>query len=192
MKHTKFYLSALLIGAFLLIALAVFFWPNKEKERVTRDWNNILKSDTLYIVTELDPIGYYVSGDTVTGFNYEVMRHLEKMSGIRFKVFVENSLNESFNHLDEGKYDLIARNIPINVKLKEDYSFTEPIVLNKLILVQRKAEYNDSIQPIRSHLELAKKTIHIPKNAPEKLRIENLSHEIGDTIYIQEIGRAHV
>ncbi len=34
--------------------------------------------------------------------------------------------------------------------------------------------------------ELAKKTLYVPANSPAILRIRNLSHEIGDTIYIKE------
>lgn len=64
------------------------------------------------------------------------------------------------------------------------YYFTEPLTLNKLILVQRKAEYNNNTEPVRQHLDLAKKSIYVPEDSPSILRLTNLSHEIGDTIFI--------
>ena len=38
-------------------------------------------------------------------------------------------------------------------------------------------------------MELAGKTIHVTQNSPSVLRIKNLSHEIGDTIYIEVIEK---
>ena len=40
--------------------------------------------------------------------------------------------------------------------------------------------------PIRNQLDLAQKTLYIPKGSPALLRLKNLSHEIGDTIYVEE------
>jgi membrane-bound lytic murein transglycosylase MltF len=53
-------------------------------------------------------------------------------------------------------------------------------------LVQRTEEANQGIKPIRNQLDLAQRRLYIPKDSPAKLRIENLSHEIGDTIYVSE------
>ena len=53
-------------------------------------------------------------------------------------------------------------------------------------MIQRKQEFNEGVEPLRSHLALAKKTLYVPLNSPAILRIRNLSHEIGDTIYIKE------
>ena len=52
--------------------------------------------------------------------------------------------------------------------------------------MQRKSEFNEGVPPVRQHLNLAKKTIFVPKESPAILRLNNLSHEIGDTIYIRQ------
>jgi membrane-bound lytic murein transglycosylase MltF len=54
------------------------------------------------------------------------------------------------------------------------------------VLVQRTEEANQGIKPIRNQLDLAQRRLYVPKDSPAKLRIENLSHEIGDTIYVSE------
>ena len=80
----------------------------------------------------------------------------------------------------------VARNIPITSEIKEKYLFTEPIVLDKQVLIQRTEAANNGLKPIRNQLDLAGKTLYIPKDSPAQLRLQNLGHEIGDTIYVIE------
>ena len=83
----------------------------------------------------------------------------------------------------EGKIRMSAGDVR---EVKEHYLFTDPIILNRQVLVQRTAEANQGIKPIRNQLHLGKKELYLPKNSPALLRIRNLEHEIGDTIYIHE------
>lgn len=151
-----------------------------------RDYNEIIEQGEMNVVTDYNSIGYFVSGDTIQGFQHEMIKALESDWGITLNVFLENSLDDNLSGLQLGKYDLIARNIPINSALINNFSFTEPLNFNKLVLVQRKTEFNDSIEPIRQHLDLAKKTIYVAEDSPSILRLNNLSGEIGDTIYLIE------
>lgn len=178
--------SVTILVVFLLIIAALSSIILQKSAPVKKDYNDIKEAGSLRIVTNTDPISYYVSGDTISGFTHDILQALQQYSDIPFHISVENSLDKSLENLESGKYDLIARNIAINSDLKDKYAFTDPIILNKLVLIQRKAEYNDSIEPIRNHLDLAKKTIHTAKNSPSIFRLQNLSHEIGDTIYIIE------
>ncbi len=176
----------------LLIAIAAMVWLRSYMIRsggqplTERDLGEILASGELNVVTDYNSIGYFVSGDTVRGFQLEMMQALERDWAIRVNFFLENSLEDNVKGLHKQRYDLIARSIPVNTELREQVTFTIPISLNKQVLVQRKAEFNDGVEPIRQHLELAKKVIHVPSNSPAILRIDNLSYEIGDTIFIVE------
>src|SRR5690554_6637023 len=136
------------------------------------------------VVTDYNTIGYYISADSVAGFQYEMLKAIENDWDIKVNIVLENSLEDNLNGLKQQKYDLIARNIAVNSELREMFYFTEPITLNKLVLVQRRAEYNKGIEPIRQHLDLVKKNIYVPEDSPSILRLTNLSHEIGDTIFI--------
>jgi len=151
-----------------------------------RDYAEIRKEGILRIVTEYNPSGYYVSGDTIAGFQYELCLAIASLSGIEIEISLEMSLAESFKGLLKQKYDIIARNIPLNTDIKETYLFTDPVVFNKQSLIQH---ISDSIKPLRNQLELAGKTIHVTENSPSILRLQNLMHEIGDTIYIVEEKR---
>lgn len=155
-----------------------------DKELIARDYNEIIDSGVLNVVTDYNSIGYFVSGDSVAGFQYEILKALEDDLNVKVNLFLENSLDDNLKGLQSQKYDLIARNIAVNSELRELYYFTEPLTLNKLILVQRKAEYNNNTEPVRQHLDLAKKSIYVPEDSPSILRLTNLSHEMGDTIFI--------
>ena len=155
-----------------------------EKELITRDYSEIIDSGVFNVVTDYNSIGYFISGDSVAGFQYEMMKALEDDWNVEVNIFLENSLDDNLKGLQSQKYDLVARNIAVNSELRELFYFTEPLTLNKLVLIQRKAEYNDSIEPVRQHLDLAKKSIYVPEDSPSILRLTNLSHEIGDTIFM--------
>lgn len=185
-KRIYLYVSLLVI-AVLAMVLTKNIGQRKPKIPDTpRDYAQIIESGELNVVTDYNSIGYFVSGDSVEGFQYALMRKLERDWNVKINVFLENNLSENRNGLLLHRYDVVARNIPVNIVLRDSFAFTTPITLNKLVLVQRKAEFNDSIPPIRQHLDLAKKTLIVPQNSPAKLRLQNLSHEIGDTIFIRE------
>lgn len=170
----------------LIVATVLLFKYQQQNKNDQLDYDEIEQKGIIHIVTSFDPVGYFVSSDTISGYNHDILDALQKYTNIQFEITVENSLDKSFNGLKDGRYDIIARSIPVNSELRNEYSFTEPTIFNKLVLVQRKAEFNDSIQPIRNHLELAKKTIHTPKDSPSILRLANLSREIGDSIFVVE------
>ena len=146
----------LILYAFLLIVAVVTMvqlWRlnQRPQEIGPRDYPEIKEEGILRMITEYNQSGYFVSGDTVQGFQYELSQAIAKLSG-----------------------------------LEVHYLFTEPIVLNKQVLVQRTAEANNGQAPIRNQLDLAQKTLYIPKDSPALLRLQNLGHEIGDTIYVVE------
>ncbi|WP_075558047.1 transporter substrate-binding domain-containing protein [Parabacteroides timonensis] len=185
MKSRKLLVVYMILLAIVLIAMFQLF-QFKKAPLLPRDYPEIKEEGILRIVTEYNQSGYYVAGDTIEGFQYELSQAIAKLSGLEVQTHLEMSLAESFRELSENKCDVIARNIPITSDNKEEYLFTEPIVLNKQVLVQRTEEANNGLKPIRNQLDLAQKTLYIPKDSPAKLRLQNLAHEIGDTIYIKE------
>lgn len=172
----------------LVCILIVMFrlWPYKKEPVAPRDYPEIKEEGILRMVTEYNQSGYYIAGDTIEGFQYELSQAIAALSGLEVQTQLEMSLAESFRELSDNQCDVIARNIPITSEIKENHLFTEPIVFNKQVLVQRTKEANNGIQPIRNQLDLAQKTLYIPKNSPALLRLQNLAHEIGDTIYVKE------
>jgi len=151
-----------------------------------RDLWEIQKEGILRIVTEYDSSGYYVSENKTVGFHYELSRAIAHLSGLEILIYLDMNLQKSFEGLQTNQYDIIARNIPTTSELKEHYAFSDPIVVSRQVLVQRTKAFNNGKEPLRNHLDLAETTIHIPESSPALLRLRNLQHEIGDTIYVVE------
>jgi membrane-bound lytic murein transglycosylase MltF len=180
----------LLLHPLLLLAVILILFLLKKntsgREAAPRDYADIKKEGILRIVTDYNLSGYYISGDTVEGFQYELSRAIAALSGLEVHTRLEMSLAESFSALNNSLCDVIAQNIPVTSEMKEHYLFTEPVVLDKQVLVQRTAAANKGIEPLRNHLDLARKTLHVPQNSPALLRLKHLEMEIGDSVYVEE------
>ena len=178
------YLKYVVLG--LTSALVVPCWPRKEKPQGhPRDYAEIKESGILHAATEYNSISFYVDGDTVSGFHYELIEAFARDKGLQVQVSPVMSFNQRLEGLADGTYDVVAYGIPATSELKDSLLLTSPIILSKQVLVQRKVGENDSLA-IRSQLDLAGKTLNVVKGSPSILRIRNLSNEIGDTIYVNE------
>ncbi len=180
-KLLPLYIVLLGIAIATMLLLSYSFKKSKSK-----DYPEIKEEGVLRIVTDYNSVGYYNTDDTIAGTQYELCKYIENLSGLSVEIHIENSLAESIRGLEEFKYDIIARNIPVTSQTKEMIAFTKPVSRSKQVLVQRAAKYNNGIEPIRNQIELAKKMLYIPENSPNILRIKNLAEEIADTIYINE------
>lgn len=185
MKSKKLLFLYLFLLAIALITMTLL-WGVKNRKMEARDYPEIAQEGVLRLITEYNQTGYYIVGDTIEGFQYELAQAIAEISGLDVQLQLEMNLPQTFEELNSQRCDIIARNIPITSEIKENYLFTEPIILNKQVLVQRTAEANNSTLPIRNQLDLAKRTLYIPKDSPAKLRIRNLEREIGDTIHVVE------
>lgn len=179
-------LHSSIIGGIVL--LVVFFLVTTQGKNVLeRDYFQIKQEGKLNIATEYNSLDYYITGDTIVGIQYELCKYIEKRSGLTVEIYPENDMYLCITGLENYTYDIIARNIPITNENKEFLSFTIPVGQSKQVLVQRKPSEGDSTFFIRNQIDLANKTIHVPKNSPNILRLRNLSEEIAEPIYIEEV-----
>ncbi|NDW19087.1 glutamine ABC transporter substrate-binding protein [Dysgonomonas sp. 216] len=182
------YKKITLISAFvimIIVAVVAYLQTDRTKQTAHKDYHQIMESRKLRVITDYNSVGYFVMDDTVAGFNHDLLQLFAANANLELDVKLENDLQKSIDALNRGEVDILARNIPANFSLKNDVAFTQPIIRNKLVLVQHISENKDE-KPIRSLLDLAKKTVYVSKASPAKLRLENLSNEIGDTIFVKE------
>ena len=176
-----------------IVAVCIATLFKKEKPAVKesiRDYAEILKEGTLRVATEYNSISFFMDGDTFSGFHYELINAFAKEYQLKVDITPIMSFEERLNGLKEGNFDVIANSIQATSLLKDSILLTTPLVLNKQVLVQRKpATESDSSLFIKNQLELARKTLHVVKESPTILRIQNLSNEIADTIFIKEIEK---
>lgn len=186
----KRYKLKYLIFLAIVIVLVLVFWPNKTQPiGHPRDYAAIKQEGVLHVATEYNSISYFVDGDTLSGFHYELIEAFAHDMGLKATIFPVMSFSERLAGLDNGTYDIIANDLLVTNELKDSLLLTSPIILNKQVLVQRKVNVLDSTAFIKSQLDLAGRTLHVVKGSPSTLRIRNLGNEIGDTIYVKEIEK---
>lgn len=188
----KLRLFRYLVPVIIILALIFTFRYCGKQEKPLghpRDYAAIAKEGILRVATEYNSISFYVDGDTISGFHYELIQAFARDKRLKAEITPVMSFEERLKGLSEGRYDVIAYGILATSKLKDSLLLTSPIVLNKQVLIQRKENgENDSLY-IRNQLDLARRTLHVVKGSPSILRIQNLGNEIGDTIYIKEIEK---
>ena len=176
--------------AFIGSLVATFILQREEEPTPSpRDYADIAAEGVLRAALEYNAISLYVDGDTLAGFDYELMEAFARDHGLKVAIMPEMSFEKRLEGLADGTYDLIANGILATSPLKDSLLLTVPIALTKEVLVQRKPASPDDSLFIRTQLSLAKRTLHVVKGSPSILRIRNLGDEIADTIYIKEVEK---
>lgn len=190
-KHQSWvYAGISVIGLFvLLIATFTFRQPGERSKNRTRDYAEIVASDTIRATTEYNSISYFVEGDTMAGFNYELLQAFSRDHHLKADIHPQMAFDKCLEGLAQGRYDIIANGILGTSELKDSLLLTVPIALSRQVLVQRKPVSEQDTMYIESLLDLSGKTVHVVKDSPCILRIRNIEDEIGDTIYIKEIEK---
>lgn len=160
----------------LLASLGIMFGLKR-----LRQWNTSDPAgagDTLRVAIQYAPGSFFISGDTLDGIDYQALRSLN----IPFRLYPITDPAEGLHGLRDRRYDLVIADMPRTADSARQYIFTDPIYLDRLVLVQRR---DSAGQPtITSPLQLGGKTIVVPDGSPIITRLQNLSREIGDTIHI--------
>lgn len=174
-----------------VIAAVIAIGSRKERQETftRRDYPEILASGVLRAVTEYNTISFHVAGDTIQGFDYELLQTFASDKGLKLEITPEMSFAKRMEGIGEGRYDLLASGTAVTSELRDSLLFTRPLLLNRQVLVQRKRQEEADSLYIRNQLELAHKTLYVIRNSPALLRIHNLIEEIADTIYVKEIDR---
>ena len=188
MQHTYYYHKFVkYVFLFIFIALGAWiFRGHKQPIAVPRDFAAIKASGVLRVAVEYNKLNFYVDSTGLAGFNYEIVKAFARDMKLRVDIRPVMSETERLEALRKDTIDLLACNLPSTIQMKDSLLLSSPIMLNKQVLIQRKRGIGKAPY-IKSQLDLARKTINVPQNSPAILRIQNLSNEIGDTIYIKEI-----
>ena len=169
----------------LLVAVVILMFMLKQcSSPVSRDSMAVKSAfgDTLNVAIDYSPMSMYSYGDTVGGFNYDVIRQLAAQNNLKLRFFPVNTIDRALQLLDSGYCDIIVADLPLTAEYKKRFLFTEPTFIDRSVLVQRRD--STGRKTLASVLDLAGKTVTVAAGAPVVDRIRNLSREIGDTIYI--------
>ncbi len=140
--------------------------------------------DTVDVAIEYGPLSLYRYNDTLGGFAYDFIRHIEASAGLPVKFHPVMTLSEALEGIDEGYYRMAVAAMPLSASLSRNYASTVPVFLDRQVYVQM---LDDSGKvEVRTQLDLACRTVHVMSGSPVAERLRNLASEIGDTIYVVE------
>jgi len=94
----------------------------------------------LIAITSYNSTNYFIHQGEPLGYQYELLRSLADNLGVNLDIIVENDVNKSVEMLNNGKADIIARDIAITTQRSKKMSFTDPILQTHQVLIQRKPE----------------------------------------------------
>jgi membrane-bound lytic murein transglycosylase F len=172
--------------AIVVFLVGVFVFVHHQKSKV-HDLPQILESGRLSVVTDSSSVGFSMKGDSVFGFQYEIVKAFADTLGLELVISEQKDMKTRMNGLIKGDYDIVANFMPITTEWKNDVLFTNPFFTSRQLLVQRITK--DSVQSVKIKKldDLANKTIYITENSPFKMRIKHLSDEIANPINILEM-----
>ena len=155
---------------------------------------HVLEKGKFVAVTNCEAINYNTRAGKPSGFEFELLSDFCKANGLELEMIVNENLDSCFSLLDSCKVDIVAIGIGANKDMKRRYLLTNPILMQRSVLVQRlpkdwnqmSTENEVENQLLRSSVDLAGKTIHLPSGSHVVKLLEHLSDQIGDTIYIVE------
>jgi membrane-bound lytic murein transglycosylase F len=146
---------------------------------VSRDLNEITKSDTLRVATMYGSTSYFLFRDELMGFDYEMAQNLANYLHLNLEISIATSENEMAQWLQENKVDIVAYNITQTKELKSNFSFVLPQSESFQVLVQ-----NMGANALSEVTDLAGKKVYVKENSIFYDRLNALNEEIGGTINI--------
>lgn len=184
-EMTKKIKTGISIGT--LILLICIFSLFKYVRQQKHDLKGIVEAGRLTVVTEGSSSGLLVNGDTVSGFQYEIIKAFADSLGVELVVTEQNDMKKCVEGLKNGDYDLIANFIPTTTQWKNELLYSDPIFTSHQVLVQHMISDSSAVNVLAKQTQLANDTIYIPLNSPNKILIEHLSNDIAAPIHIIEM-----
>ena len=185
----------------LFVSLTYFILFNScnhsaQKSEVKIDLQQIKQRGKLVAITDYNTINYFIYKGNAMGFQLELLKDFADFSGLKLELKAENNLDNSFSTLKEGDCDLIAINLTHSKNQGALFSFTEPLMKTRQVLVQRKPANWEKLSEeelegklIRNVYQLCGKTIYVQKNSVFANALKNISSGICGTINIIEVSK---
>lgn len=172
------------IGTLILLICIFFLFKHVHQQK--HDLRGIIESGRLTVVTESSSSGLLVNGDTVSGFQYEIIKAFADTLGVELVVTEQNDMKKCVEGLENGDYDLIANFIPTTTQWKNELLYSDPIFTSHQVLVQHMISDSSRVNVLTKQTQLANDTVYIAVNSPNKILLEHLSNDIAAPIHIIE------
>ncbi|MBO4942020.1 MAG: transporter substrate-binding domain-containing protein [Muribaculaceae bacterium] len=171
----------IILAVFALTAIGMLRRCEMSRSTLANDFRRP-GGDTLSVAMEMSPLTFTFSKDTASGFDYQILKDIARKHGINMKFCAVGELDDAFQGLKDGKYDILVASMPKTNVLKKHFPLTDAVYLDRQVVVQLADTASASY--VRAAHELAGDTVWIPDGSPGLLRLRNLSKELGDSVYV--------
>ena len=175
MKKSGIYIS---VAVFIALVLYFLFFRTTE----IKDFSAIQKSGRITVVTDSSSMGFSVSKEGVSGYNYEIIKAFANKYGLELIISQSNNTENGIDELLSGEAQVLVHYIPSNKENLQRLLLTKPILNTALVLVQKTDSTN-----IHSQLEMSGDTVFVAEGSVFIPRIKNLAEEISSEIKIVEL-----
>lgn len=161
---------------------------------ISRDLTDIQKDGKLKVLISYSSTSYFIYRGQPMGFEYELLERLADDLELELELLIVKDMDSVFQDINSGKADMIAHGLAITTDRKQKVDFTDYLYLTSQVLVQKKPDNWNKMSwaNLQRHLhhdaiDLIGDTISVRENSSYIKRLENLSKELGEHIYIDTI-----
>lgn len=83
----------------------------------------ILERGELRVLSRYGPTSYFVQGDQLAGFEYELAQQFADYLNVRLKIIVPDSLSSMLTQLEQGRADMAAAGLTVTPERRQRYRF---------------------------------------------------------------------
>jgi membrane-bound lytic murein transglycosylase F len=149
--------------------------------------DDIQQRGELRVLSRYSLTSYYVKGDTLAGFEYELAQLFAERLGVTLKVIVPDSLANMLQMIEEGEADLAAAGLTITEQRKNRIRFG-PVyheVTQQLVYKHGTGKPKDITDISNGHLEIVAQSSHVEQMKSLKEEIPDLdwreNHELDNS-----------
>lgn len=166
----------------LSVVFFVASCSNPKTQPTHSDFQQIIASDTLRVLTLNTSTSYFLYRDQPMGYHYDMLLDFCSHHGLTPKIIVAENISALYTMLQDSIGDVVAYNMPITGQLKDSLLFCGLEQITHQVLVQREQK-NDTI--LRDVTELIGKEVTVLDRSKYKDRMENLNEELGGGVLIK-------
>lgn len=171
----------------IIFILALFFNScQTKKKEIIRDFEEIVQSGKLTIITLSSSYTYFIYKDEPMGYDYDLCKDFCDYYGLKLEVKVAENSTKLVEMLNNGEGDIVAYPMVVQNALKDSVIYCGPELISHQVLVQR-ANRGDTI--LNDVTQLIGKEIYVKHGTKYQQRLINLNEELGEDITIKDIEK---
>lgn len=170
------------IRIFLLVGIALLASCGAPANDEPDDYQQIIDSDTLRVITMNTSTSYFIYRDQEMGYHYDMIKSFADEKGLELDILVAPNNSAMYDMLMSGQADVIAYSVPIENERKDSVYYCGLTQVSHQVLVQRSERVDTLIKDVS---ELIDKEVYVLKDSKYDTRINNLNNELGGGIDIK-------